>query len=127
MNDLQVIGCGVTGSGAIFLILGIFTLLKRRFLVTANALLIIGIPMMMGGKRFVRFLFQRERMRGTVAFFLGIVLVFAKLSLPGILCELVGCYWLFGGFLPMFFSLLSKIPVVGMFVPSSMKKDDLDI
>lgn len=127
MNDLQVIGSGVTGAGALFLVLGILTLLNRRFLVTANVLLLIGVPMMMGWREFIRFIFQKEKMRGTFAFLLGLFLVLLKLALPGIVCEVVGCYWLFGGFLPMFFSLVSRIPVIGALVPSSLKKEDLDL
>ena len=127
MNDLQVIGCGVTGAGAVFLLLGVLSLLNRRFLVTANALLLLGVPMMMGIHEFRRFVFQKEKMRGTLAFLLGLMLVLLRLSLPGIVCEVVGCYWLFGGFLPIFFSLMSRIPIIGGLVPSSLKKEDLDL
>lgn len=127
MNDLQAIGCGVTGCGAVMMLLGLIMLLNRKLLVTSNLLLLIGIPMMMGLRDFMKFLIQRTKIKGTVAFFLGIVLVFAKLAFPGLICEVVGCYWLFGGFLPLFFSLLSKIPVIGSFIPARLRKDGLDI
>jgi hypothetical protein len=128
MNDVQVIGSGITVGGVVFLLLGIFSLLNRRFLVTANVLLLIGLLLMYGLGSFLRFLFQKDKLKGTLAFVLGIVFVFVKWSLAGVVCEVVGCYWLFGGFLPLLFSLLSRIPIMGALIPSSLKKqEDLSI
>ena len=109
------------------MLLGLIMLLNRKLLVTSNLLLLIGIPMMMNVRDFLKFLIQKEKIKGTIAFFVGIGLVFAKLAFPGLICEVVGCYWLFGGFLPLFFSLVGKIPVIGSFIPARLRKGDLDI
>jgi hypothetical protein len=128
MNDVQIIGSGVTVGGVAFLLLGIFTFLNRRFLVTANVLLLLGLLLLYGTGPFFRFLFQKDKLKGTFGFVLGISMIFLKWTLPGVAFEVVGLYWLFGGFLPLFFSLLSRIPIIGLFVPSSMKKqEDLGI
>lgn len=126
MNEFQAIGYGLLGFGVGFFILGIFTLGKRQFLVTSNLLIILAVNLIFGIKEFIRFIFQRTRIVGTVAFFLGMTLIFAKLSLPGIISELVGAYWLFGGFLQLFLSLLMKIPCISLLIPQSWRKETLD-
>lgn len=128
MNEIQAIGVGVTGCGVLIFLIGILTLLNREFLVTADILLLIGLNMIYGIKEFIQFLFKKEKLVGTIAFILGIVIVFIKLPIPGIICQIVGAYWLFGGFLPLLLSIIGKIPIVSMFVPSAFKdKDQLDV
>jgi hypothetical protein len=127
MNDLQTIGCGVTASGALFFLIALLRLFNRRFLITGDVLLLIGICLIMHPTTFFALLIQRDKLKGTLAFTAGIILICLKLAFPGAICEVVGVYWLFGGFLPLFFSLLSKLPVIGSLVPSSLKKEDLDI
>lgn len=126
MNEFQAIGYGLLGFGVGFFILGIFTLGKRQFLVTSNLLIILAVNLIFGIKEFIRFIFQRTRIVGTLAFFLGITLIFARLPIPGVICELVGAYWLFGGFLQLFWSLLLKIPIMSSLVPQSWRKETLD-
>jgi hypothetical protein len=127
MNDIEVIGAGVTGFGVAFFILGIFTFLNRKLLVTSTILVVLGLGMGVGPISLAKLLIRKDRLKGTIAYFAGVVLVFLKLSLPGVACEVVGAYWLFGGFLPIVLSIVSRIPIVGHFIPSSMKKEDLDV
>ena len=110
MNDSQIIGLGLLGFGTIFFILGVLMLLDRALLVMSNLLFLLGILILMTPNKFLSFVIQKERKQGSIAFFLGILLVFFKLPLPGIICEVVGAYWLFGGFLPLLISLILKIP-----------------
>ena len=126
MNEFQAIGCGILGFGTVFFILGVFTLLNRQFLVTSNVLILIGVNLIFGVKEFFHFVVQKNKLTGSVAFFLGIALVFAKLPLPGIIAELVGAYWLFGGFIQLLLSIVVKIPFIGALIPSSWRKETLD-
>jgi hypothetical protein len=127
MNDLQAIGCGVTGFGAVFFLIAILRLFNRRFLITADVLLLLGISLMMHPPAFIAHLIQKDKLKGTIAFSAGMALVCLKLAFAGAICEIVGVYWLFGGFLPLFVSLLSKIPIVGSLIPSALKKEEPDI
>ena len=120
MNDLEVIGAGVVGGGFLFFILGIFSF-SSEFLITANLLFLIGLNMLMGPKSFLSFLIKKDKLKGTIVFLVGIILIFCKQALFGIISEAIGAYWLFGGFLPMLFTLLSKIPILGLIIPSSLK------
>ena len=121
MNDLEVIGSGVIGGGFLFFILGIFSF-SSEFLITANLLFLIGLNLLMTPRNFINFLIRKEKLKGTVAFFIGIILIFLKQAILGIIGELVGAYWLFGGFLPMLFTVLSKIPVLGLLIPASLRR-----
>jgi hypothetical protein len=67
---------------------------------------------------------QKGKGQGSIAFFLGIGLILCKLPLPGILCEGVGAYWLFGGFWPMLLSLLMKLPFASVIFPFLTKPKD---
>lgn len=127
MNEFQAIGYGLLGFGVLFFILGIFTLGKRQFLVTSNLLIILAVNLIFGIREFIRFIFQRTRIIGTIAFFLGMTLVFLRMPLPGIISELAGAYWLFGGFLQLFLSLLYKIPCISAIIPQSWRKENLDM
>jgi len=120
MNDFEVIGLGLVGFGVLFFLLGIFSL-SRDFLVTGNLLILIGVSLYMTIQKFLRFLIQKDKIKGSISFILGLILVFVKIPIPGIICELVGSYWLFGGFIPILLSLLSKIPIVSLLIPSSFK------
>jgi hypothetical protein len=112
MNDRQSIGVGLLGFGALFFVLGVLFLLDRALLILSNIVLFMGIIILMGIRDFLNFTIQKGRAHGSIAFFLGIALIFCKLPLPGILCEAVGAYWLFGGLWPMLLSLIWKLPFV---------------
>ena len=126
MNELQSIGTGVLAFGAIFFILGCVFLMDRTMLVMSNVLILLGINLIMSPRDFITFILSKERIKGSIAFILGILLVLFKIPLPGIICEVTGAYWLFGGFLPLLLSLLSKLP----FVPTKLfarNKSDLPL
>ncbi|EAX93838.1 Got1-like family protein [Trichomonas vaginalis G3] len=123
MNDLEVIGGGVIFGGVIFFLLGIFSM-STEFLITANILILLGLNLYMHVKQFFTFLIQKDKLKGTIAFFAGIALVFLKHPVFGIIAELVGTYWLFGGFLPALLALLSRVPVLSMILPKSFGKNE---
>ena len=129
MNETQTIGLGMLGVGAVLFLLGILFLLDRALLTMANLLILAGIGVLMTPIGFYKFIAQRGKGQGTIAFFLGIALVLCKLPLPGIICELTGAYWLFGGFWPMLLSLITKLPKIGKILPfiSKLKGEDLPL
>jgi maltodextrin utilization protein YvdJ len=127
MSELEAIGRGLTAFGAAFFVLGIFIFINRKLLVTADILILLGLVLALGFRQFFGYLFSRERLKGTTAFLAGAALIVLRLGLPGVICEIVGLYWLFGGFIPIIFSLLSRIPIIGWFFPSQPKKDTIDV
>jgi hypothetical protein len=125
MDDSQIIGLGLVGFGSFFFLLGVLLLLDRALLIMSNLLIMGGIIFLMGASGFYAFVIQKGKAQGSIAFFLGIALILCKLPLPGILCEVVGAYWLFGGFWPMLLSLVMKLPYASVIFPFLSKpKDD---
>ena len=70
----------------------------------------------LGFDKTLTFFAQRDRLKGSTAFFGGIVTVLLGWPLLGMLIELYGFVALFGGFLPLVISFLrqvsSKKPVI---------------
>ena len=124
MGDLENIGLGMLGIGVLLFLFGILMLFDRALLVMSNLLILLGIVTLMRPSGFYGFISQNGRGQGTIAFFLGILLVFCKLPLPGIICEVTGAYWLFGGFWPMLMTLLMKIPHITSLLPFIPKFKD---
>ncbi|KAF4528979.1 hypothetical protein B566_EDAN017357, partial [Ephemera danica] len=71
ITDLQKIGVGLAGFGIAFLFLGVLLLFDKGLLAIGN--------------RTFRFFFQRHKVRGSVAFFGGIIVVLLGWPLIGML------------------------------------------
>ena len=125
MGEVQRIGTNLFWFGFVIFLVGFITM-KPRILVSSNIQIFLGLLLSNGFQQFFRYLFKVERLKGTILFIVGMVLVILKMMLPGAICELVGGYWLFGGFLPIVFSFLGKVPIISRLIPSSLKKEDLD-
>ncbi|XP_034472973.1 vesicle transport protein GOT1B isoform X1 [Drosophila innubila] len=85
ITDLQKIGIGLAGFGISFLFLGMLLLFDKGLLAIGNILFIAGLGCVIGVERTLRFFFQRHKVKGTTAFFGGIVIVL--LGFPIIACH----------------------------------------
>ncbi|KAI9018407.1 Got1/Sft2-like family-domain-containing protein [Hyaloraphidium curvatum] len=111
------IGVGLTAFGVFFMLLGMLMFFDGGLLGIGNILFLAGVTLVIGVASTVRFFFQRrEKLRGTVFFFLGIILVFLKWPFIGMLVETVGFVNLFGDFFPVIVSFLRRLPVIGTFL-----------
>ena len=125
MGETQRIGSNLFWFGFVVFFVGLVTA-SPRILVSSNIQIFLGLLLSNGFQQFFKYLFKFERLKGTILFIIGLALVIMKITLPGVICELVGGYWLFGGFIPLVLSFLSKVPIISWLVPSSMRKEDLD-
>ncbi|RNA02355.1 vesicle transport GOT1B-like [Brachionus plicatilis] len=112
-TDLQKIGIGLSGFGLFFLTLGMLLLFDKGLLAIGNILFISGISLIIGLERTVKFFFGPQKLKGSVFFFGGVFIVLIGWPLIGILIELYGFIYLFGGFLPVVVSFLRRIPFIG--------------
>ena len=124
MEDRKVIGLGLLLLGTLLFFVGVLLLLDSALLIMSNIAYLMGIVALMGPKEFLDFALQSDKKQGSMLFFIGILLVFCKSPIPGIVCESVGAYWLFGGFLPLLRSILLKLPYVGPYV-SFLREESL--
>merc|ERR1712223_2336157 len=95
MTDFQKIGVGLAGFGVAFLFLGMLLLFD------------------IGLERTFRFFFQYHKIKGSTAFFGGILVVLFGYPLIGMIIEAYGFIVLFSGFFPVAINFLRRIPVLG--------------
>lgn len=81
-----------------------------------NTLFLVGLCFSIGFKRTLSIFTRRDRIRGSVCFFLGIVLVVLRWGLIGIALEAFGFLNLFGNFLPTVLTFARQIPYIGPFL-----------
>jgi len=113
-TDLQKIGIGLSGFGVFFLTLGVFLFLDRGLLAIGNLLFLVGLCLIIGLERTMKFFFQKQKLKGSAFFLGGIVIVLIGWPLIGILIEVYGFISLFGGFIPVAISFIRRIPGVGV-------------
>jgi hypothetical protein len=112
---LLEIGVGLTASGGFFMLLGVLMLFDSGLLAIGNVhppllvqfcrilssflqiLFLAGVTLIIGMKKTVNFFFGRPgKLRGTICFLGGIILVFLKWTITGMLIEMFGFLNLFG-------------------------------
>jgi len=113
LDDNQKIGVGLICLGLGFVALGIVLFFDSAFIAIGNILFLVGLFFTIGWKRTLNLFTRRDRIRGTICFFLGIALVLFKWGLIGILIEGFGFLNLFGNFLPTVLTVGRQIPGIG--------------
>lgn len=116
LSDTQKIGVLLTGCGVFFMLIGVLLFFDGGLLAIGNILFLAGLTLVIGIERSVFFFVRKGKIRGTVAFFGGILLVFLKWPVIGMAIELFGFINLFGDFFPVVLSFLRKMPVIGTFL-----------
>lgn len=72
--------------------------------------------MITGFSRTVKFFSRKDRIRGIVSFFGGVVLVMFRWPVTGMICQLYGLVYLFGQFFPIAAQSMQDTPVIGTFL-----------
>ncbi|KAH8397922.1 hypothetical protein KR222_006566, partial [Zaprionus bogoriensis] len=111
--SIAEIGIGLAGFGISFLFLGMLLLFDKGLLAIGNILFIAGLGCVIGVERTLRFFFQRHKVKGTTAFFGGIVIVLLGWPIVGMIIESYGFFALFSGFFPVAINFLGRVPVLG--------------
>ncbi|KAK1925366.1 vesicle transport protein [Papiliotrema laurentii] len=116
LSDTQKIGIALVAFGIFFQFLGIVLLFDGPLLALGNILFLSGLPLIIGPTKTFYFFSRREKWRGTLCFFGGIILVFFKWPVTGIIVEFVGFVGLFGSFFPVILQALRQTPIIGTFL-----------
>ena len=82
--------------GILFTFIGVMLFLDTILMSVGNVLFLGGILLVIGPKRTKEFFFSRAKLKGSVTFFVGIILVLARRPILGILLESFGFINLFG-------------------------------
>ncbi|KAJ9049773.1 Golgi Transport, variant 2 [Entomophthora muscae] len=100
--------------------LGVVLLLDTGLMSIGNILFILGVPMLIGPKRTLGFFSRPGKVRGSICFVVGVLLVLFKMPFFGMGLELFGFINLFGDFFPAVVSFLRSLPFVGQFLSIPM-------
>jgi len=113
LSDSQKIGVAFCSGGGFFLIAGVILFFDRAMLAMGNILFLIGLTIIIGPSKTLLFFARRQKLKGTAAFFAGLILILMKWALVGFLIELYGIFILFGDFLGTVAGFARNLPVVG--------------
>jgi hypothetical protein len=69
-----------------------------------------------GFSRTLRFFSRKDRLRGIISFFVGILLVLVRWPILGMICQLYGLIYLFGQFFPIAAQSMQSTPIIGDFL-----------
>ena len=114
LEDNQKIGVGLICLGFMFICLGVIMFFDSALIAIGNILFLAGLCFSIGFKRSLSLFTRKDRIRGTVCFILGIVLVLMHWGLVGIIVEGFGFLNLFGNFLPTVVAVGRQVPGLGV-------------
>nr|XP_027187924.1 vesicle transport protein GOT1-like [Cicer arietinum] len=111
-TDLEKYGLGLTGVGILFSLLGI--IFSTRLAAVGNALLICGVPLIIGLNSTMRLLMKPSNFKGIIFYAIGLFLV-VIVGWPfwGMIMEGYGFFLLSSGFWPTIAGFLLKIIALG--------------
>lgn len=110
------IGVAFCTGGGFFLLFGLILLFDRALLAMGNILFLIGITLLLGPQRTFVFFARRQKWRGTLAFWSGILLILLRWPLVGFVVQCYGMFILFGEFFKTIAGFAYNIPVVGPYL-----------
>jgi len=113
VSDMTKIGVAFSVCGVAFTCLGMMMFFDAALITLGNMLFLVGLVVVMGPKRTAGFFFDRAKWRGTLCYFLGIVMVLHGYSFFGMAVLFFGALNLFGNFFPMLYAGLQGVPFVG--------------
>ncbi|KAJ2845540.1 Golgi Transport [Coemansia erecta] len=116
LSDTQKIGVGLTAFGSALIGLGVILFFDAGLIAIGNILFLAGMSMIIGPQKTFFFFTRRDKLRGSIAFFIGFLLVLVKWSILGIIVEAFGFLNLFGDFFPVAINFLRSLPIVGRFL-----------
>ena len=90
-------------------------------LAMGNILFLIGLTLIIGMQKTLAFFARRQKLKGTVAFALGILMILMRWPLIGFCVELYGIFVLFGDFFATIAGFAYNIPVIGPYIARALE------
>jgi hypothetical protein len=113
LTDGQKIGVALTTFGTLFMFLGVMLFFDGALLALGNILFVSGLTLIIGPNKTFYFFARKEKLRGTICFLGGIVMVFFKWPFFGMIVETFGFLNLFGDFFPVVITFMRQLPFIG--------------
>ncbi|KAK0508734.1 hypothetical protein JMJ35_009010 [Cladonia borealis] len=122
LSDSQKIGVAFCSGGGFFLVGGVIMFFDRAMLAMGNILFLVGLTLIIGLQKTAIFFARRQKLKGTAAFAVGIILILLRWPLVGFLVELYGIFVLFGDFFSTIGGFAGNIPVVGPYIQQALDR-----
>ncbi|XP_052174021.1 vesicle transport protein GOT1 [Diospyros lotus] len=113
IEEQKKVGLGLIGFGIFFSVLGIILFFDRGLLALGNILWLAGVSLLLGWRSTLQLFTSRSNYKGSLSFFLGLFFIFVRWPVVGIILEIFGCVFIFGGFWPSVKVFLFQIPIIG--------------
>jgi len=113
LSDNQKIGAFLSAFGVLFTLLGVILFFDRGLLAIGNLSFLVGVTLVIGLRKTQRWLLQRDKLKGTICFLGGTVLVLSGWAFIGLVIEIFGFINLFGNFFPYALAVLRRLPIIG--------------
>ncbi|VDB95340.1 unnamed protein product [Peniophora sp. CBMAI 1063] len=126
LTDMQKIGVALTTFGGLFMLLGVMLFFDGALLALGNVLFLGGLFLIIGPQKTFYFFARKNKLRGTLCFLGGILLVFLKWPFFGVILETFGFLNLFGDFFPVILTFLRQLPYIGNFLALPYVRDVAD-
>ena len=126
LDDNRKIGTLLLGVGFLFLFLGVMLFFDSALLAIGDILFLCGLALTIGFSRTIKFFTRVERWRGIACFLGGILLVFIRWPVIGMLVQSFGFLNLFGSFFPVAVAFLRQTPVIGTVLNLPVLSDIID-
>jgi len=121
LTDMQKIGVAFCSGGGFFLLGGVMLFFDRAMLAMGNILFLIGLTLIIGAQKTLAFFARRQKLKGTMAFALGILMILMRWPLIGFCVELYGIFVLFGDFFATIAGFAYNIPVIGPYIARALE------
>ena len=105
-------GLIMCAAGAASTMLGVSLFFEKNLIRLGNVLLVAGAPIVVGPARASRYVLNPAKLRGTLCFAAGFLLVLSGHPLLGIVVEVFGFLNLFGNLFPLFTAMFKNLPFV---------------
>lgn len=113
-------GTFLTEAGSVLYLLSVIFGFSRTGLLIANVAFFTGIFLILGSRKCQRLFLSEKHIISTAFIGFGVLLVILNKGVLGAICQFVGIFMLFGGFLPVLISKLRKMPVIGQYMKFSL-------
>jgi len=115
------VGLGLLLLSCFLSTLGVLLIFDRTMLIFANICFVGGLYFLIGAKRTISFFKKKGRMKGSVMFFGGFLLILFISSFLGFVMQLVGLVYVFKDFLPFLYDSTYSIPIIGKYIRSFLE------
>ena len=112
MNENKQIGIGLCIIGIICMTIGVMMFFERKLLAMGDLAFLAGLGVLLGPQGLYRFFSPQKKLKGTVCFFGGFLIIVWGYSFIGFVIQMIGAWFLFAAYLANVIQWLRMVPGV---------------